>query len=54
VIFDHWADGPHTAYVGYELTPDGVRHQQIPYPRPGDGGARQALTPYRYDGLQGF
>jgi len=48
VLFDHWANAAHTAYVGYEQTPGGTRHHVIPYPYyPGHG----VFLPYRLNRL---
>ena len=46
ILFDRWADYGHTAYVGFELCPQGTLHHVIPYPYyPGYGN----YEPYRYD-----
>ncbi|MEV4924332.1 FG-GAP repeat domain-containing protein [Streptomyces roseoverticillatus] len=32
VLFDKWVNADHTRYVGYELSPSGVQHHELPYP----------------------
>jgi hypothetical protein len=49
VMFDHWANSRHTAYMAYEETPGGCRHHVIPYPYYSGHGH---FAPYRLNSLR--
>lgn len=46
ILFDRWADYAHSAYVGFELCPQGTLHHVIPYPYYAGFGNYE---PYRYN-----
>ncbi len=48
VMFDHWANARHTAYMAYEETPSGCHHHVIPYPYYAGHGH---FAPYRLNSL---
>lgn len=49
VMFDHWANSKHTAYMAFEETPRGCHHHVIPYPYYSGHGH---FAPYRLNSLR--